>query len=127
MLGYLNSESPFDDDAWYNTKDIVEERDEYYKVIGLTSEVIIVGGHKFMASEVERVALQYEYVEFAKVEAKPNPITGQHVELTVQSTANIEVDKVGMKTFLASLLPNHMMPKRIRVASTSVGHRFKRA
>ena len=48
-----------------------------------TSEVINVGGLKFMASEVERVALQYEYVELAKAEAKPNPITGQHVELTV--------------------------------------------
>lgn len=36
-----------------------------------------------MASEVERVALQYEKVELAKVEAKSNPIIGQHLELTV--------------------------------------------
>ena len=27
MLSYLNADSPFDDDGWYNTKDIVEERD----------------------------------------------------------------------------------------------------
>ena len=47
-----------------------------------------------MASEVERVALQYEFVELAKAEAKPNPITGQHVELTVQSSSNGEVDNV---------------------------------
>ena len=80
-----------------------------------------------MASEVERVALQYEYFELAKAEAKPNPVTGQHVELTVQSTVNSEVDKVGLKTFLAAKLPNHMMPKRIKVAAVSVGHRFKRA
>ena len=127
MLGYLNAESPFDDEGWYNTKDIVEARDGYYKVTGRTSEVINVGGLKFMASEVERVALQYEHVELAKAEAKPNPITGQHVELTVQSSSNGEVDKVGLKTFLSAQLPNHMMPKRIRVASVSVGHRFKRA
>jgi long-chain acyl-CoA synthetase len=127
MLGYLNAESPFDDEGWYNTKDIVEERDGYYKVTGRTSEVINVGGLKFMASEVERVALQYEHVELAKAEAKPNPITGQHVELTIQSASNGEVDKFGLKTFLAEQLPNHMMPKRIRVASVSVGHRFKRA
>ena len=63
----------------------------------------------------------------AKAEAKPNPITGQHVELTVQSASNGLVDKVGLKTFLAAQLPKHMMPKRIRVASVSVGHRFKRA
>ena len=127
MLGYINAESPFDDEGWYNTKDIVEERDGYYKVTGRTSEVINVGGLKFMASEVERVALQYEHVELAKAEAKSNPITGQHVELTVQSASNGEVDKVGLKTFLAAQLPNHMMPKRIRVASVSVGHRFKRS
>jgi long-chain acyl-CoA synthetase len=126
MLGYLNAESPFDDEGWYNTKDIVEVRDGYYKVTGRTSEVINVGGLKFMASEVERVALQYEHVELAKAEAKPNPITGQHVELTVQAASNGEVDKVGLKTFLAAQLPNHMMPKRIRVGSVSVGHRFKR-
>jgi acyl-CoA synthetase (AMP-forming)/AMP-acid ligase II len=127
MLGYLNAESPFDGEGWYNTKDIVEKRDDYYKVIGRTSEVINVGGLKFMAYEVERVALQYGNVELVKAEAKSNPITGQHVELTVQPATNTEVDKVGLKTFLSGQLPNHMMPKRIKVASVSVGHRFKRA
>ena len=127
MLGYLNAESPFDNEGWYNTKDIVEESNGYYKVTGRTSEVINVGGLKFMASEVERVALQYDYIELAKAEAKLNPITGQHVELTVQSAANSDVDKVDLKTFLAAKLPKHMMPKRIRIASISVGHRYKKA
>ena len=126
MIGYLNADSPFDEEGWYNTKDIVEERDGYYKVTGRTSEVINVGGLKFMASEVERIALEYEHVELAKAEAKPNPITGQHVELTIQSAAHHEVDKAGLKSFLNEQLPNHMMPKRIRIASVSVGHRFKR-
>jgi acyl-CoA synthetase (AMP-forming)/AMP-acid ligase II len=127
MLGYLNADSPFDREGWYNTKDIVEERDGYYKVTGRSSEVINVGGLKFMASEVERVALQYENVALVKAEAKLNPITGQHVELTVQSSTNNEVDKAGLKTFLTEQLPNHMMPKRIKFASVSVGHRLKRA
>lgn len=126
MLGYLNAESPFDSDGWYNTKDIVEERDGLYKVTGRTSEAINVGGLKFMASDVERVALQYEHVELAKAEAKPNPITGQHVELTVQSVSNHNVDKAGLKAFLSEQLPNHMVPKRLKVSSVSVGHRFKR-
>lgn len=126
MLGYLNADSPFDKNGWYNTKDIVEERDGYYKVTGRTSEVINVGGLKFMASEVERVALQYENVELVKAEAKPNPITGQHVELTVQLVENRNLDKAGLKKFLSEQFPNHMVPKRIRVASVSVGHRFKK-
>lgn len=127
MLGYLNADSPFDNEGWYNTKDIVEERDGFYKVTGRTSEVINVGGLKFMASEVERVALQYEYVELAKAEAKPNPITGQHVELTVQIAPNCSLDKSDFKIFLNSALPKHMQPKRLRFSEVAVGHRFKKA
>jgi len=126
MLGYLNEDSPFDEDGWYNTKDIVEERDGYYKVTGRTSDVINVGGLKFMASEVERVALQFEGVELVKVQGKPNPITGQHVELNVQPASNIEIDKKELKEFLSANLANHMVPKRLKVSSVSVGHRFKR-
>lgn len=127
MLGYLNANSPFDQDGWYNTKDIVEERDGYYKVTGRSSEVINVGGLKFMASEVEQVALQYYNVELAKAEPKPNPITGQHVELIVQSAANQDVDKASLKNFLNERLPDHMRPKRIRIASVCVSHRFKKS
>ena len=126
MLGYLNAESPFNEQGWYSTKDIVEERNGYYKVIGRTSEVINVGGLKFMASEVERVALQFEGVELAKAEGKSNPITGQHLELTVQSAPNVDIDKVKLKSFLTGILPKHMMPSRLKVSSITVGHRFKR-
>ena len=126
MLGYLNAESPFDKEGWYNTQYLVEERNGFFKVIGRTSEVINVGGLKFMASEVERVALEYDHVELAKAEPKPNPITGQHVELTVQPAANHELDKASLKLFLSKQLSDHMMPKRIKISSVNVGHRFKR-
>jgi len=126
MLGYLNAKSPFNEDGWYNTKDIVEVRNGYYRVTGRTSEVINVGGLKFMASEVERVALQFEGVELAKAVGKPNPITGEHVELTVQPTLDNDIDKDNLKAYLSSQLPNHMLPKRIMISSVSVGHRYKR-
>ncbi|MDB4115494.1 fatty acid--CoA ligase family protein [Planktomarina sp.] len=126
MLGYLNADSPFDDRGWYNTKDIVEERDGYYKVTGRTTEVINVGGLKFMASEVERVALQFDGVELVKAEGRPNPITGQHVELNVQAVRNVNIDKSALKNFLSSKLPSHMVPKRLTISSVIVGHRFKR-
>ena len=86
MLGYLNADSPFDKDGWYCTKDVVEKNGDYYMITGRTSETINVGGLKFMASEVERIVLQFEGIELAKVESKTNPITGQHVELIVQPT-----------------------------------------
>lgn len=126
MLGYLNADSPFDKEGWYDTKDVVEERNGYYKIIGRTSDVINVGGLKFMASEVERVALKYKYIELAKAEAKSNPITGQHVELTVQSNEKYNLNMDDLKIFLNKHLPNHMMPKRIRVSSLDISHRYKR-
>lgn len=127
MLGYLNAPSPFDAEGWYDTKDVVEVKDGYYKVTGRISDVINVGGLKFMASEVERVALQFPNVSLVKATPKPNPITGQHVELLVQPTSENGVDKEALLVFLKERLQPHMVPKRIRVESVAVGHRFKKA
>ena len=126
MLGYLNAKTPFDADGWYNTKDIVEEREGYYKVIGRTSEVINVGGLKFMASEVERVALTFPNISLVKATPKQNPITGQHVELLVQPIENTTVDKDALIVYLKGRLQPHMVPKRVRLENIAVGHRFKR-
>ena len=127
MVGYMNAESPFDAEGWYDTKDIVETKGEFYKVTGRIGEVINVGGLKFMASEVERVALEYPGVALVKAEAKSNPITGQHVELTAQAAESASINQKELAAFLAERLPAHMVPRRVRIQSVSVGHRFKRA
>jgi long-chain acyl-CoA synthetase len=127
MLGYLNAPSPFDVEGWYDTKDVVDVKDDYYKVTGRISDVINVGGLKFMASEVERVALKFPSVSLVKATAKLNPITGQHVELLVQAATEGAVDKVTLLEFLKDRLQPHMVPKRIRIEAVAVGHRFKRA
>ena len=127
MLGYLNASSPFDDEGWYDTKDVVEVKDGHYKVTGRISDVINVGGLKFMASEVERVALTYPNVALVKAAPKSNPITGQHVELLVQPTQDDGIDKEELMIFLKERLQPHMVPKRIRVERVAVGHRFKRS
>ncbi|UUZ63788.1 acyl--CoA ligase [Polaromonas sp. P1-6] len=127
MLGYLNAPSPFDAEGWYDTKDVVEEANGCYKVVGRISDVINVGGLKFMASEVERVALEFPNVSLVKAYPKQNPITGQHVELMVQPTTEGFVNKDSLMSYLKSKLQPHMVPKRIRVEDVSVGHRFKKA
>ena len=126
MIGYLNAENPFDKDGWYNTRDIVEEKNGYYKISGRTTEVINVGGLKFMASEVERVAHRLDGIELVKVEGKNNPITGQHVEITIQLKKNTKLDKNDIKEFLFHNLPPHMVPKRINISNVNVGHRYKK-
>jgi acyl-CoA synthetase (AMP-forming)/AMP-acid ligase II len=127
MLGYLNAPSPFDAEGWYDTKDVVEVKDGYYKITGRVSDVINVGGLKFMASEVERVALTFPNVSLVKATPKQNPITGQHVELVVQPTAESVVDKAKLLTYLKERLQPHMVPKRVRVEGVTVGHRFKKS
>jgi long-chain acyl-CoA synthetase len=126
MLGYLNAPSPFDAEGWYDTKDVVEVKDGYYKVTGRISDVINVGGLKFMASEVERVALEFPNVSLVKAKSKPNPITGHHVELLVQPAFNIVIDKDLFLEFLKERLQPHMVPKRIFIENVLVGHRFKK-
>lgn len=127
MLGYLNAPSPFDSEEWYDSKDVVEVKDDYYKVVGRISDVINVGGLKFMASEVERVALMYPNISLVKAIPKHNPITGQHVELLVQPSSEGVIDKNALISFLKERLQPHMVPKRIRLESVVVGHRFKKA
>ena len=116
MLGYLNANNPFYDEGWYNTKDIIEKQNEYFKIIGRITEVINVGGLKFMASEVERATLQFNGVEFARAEGKNNPITGQHVELIIQIKKGSSLNLSKFKLFLKKHLPKHMVPMRIKIS-----------
>ena len=127
MIGYLNAVSPFYQEGWYDTKDIVEIKNGYYKVTGRISDIINVGGLKFMASEVERVVLNFPNVLLAKVIAKQNPITGQHVELIVQPTKERILDKELLINFLKKKLQSHMVPKRIKIETVNVKHRFKKS
>ena len=126
MLGYLNAESPFDEDGWYNTKDIVETKGEFIKIVGRDTEAINVGGLKFMASEVEQAALKFPGVAHAKAVGRDNPITGQHVELSVQPKEDVVLDKRALGKFLGENLPRHMQPQRLKIGGITVGHRFKR-
>ncbi len=126
MLGYLNAETPFDSEGWYNTKDVVRSKGELIEVIGRDSEEINVGGLKFMASEVERVALEYPGIIHAKVVAKPNPITGNHVEMTIQLEDNNYLDRTVLAKYFKKNLPSHMRPQKIVFGVITIGHRFKK-
>ncbi|WP_165178102.1 fatty acid--CoA ligase family protein [Desulfovibrio sp. ZJ369] len=125
MLGYLNAPSPFDEDGWYDTGDVVSEKDGYFRIDGRSRDIINVGGLKFAASEVENAALHFPGVAFARAEGRMNPITGQHVELKVQPCDGGHVDTSALLTFLKTRLPAHMAPKRIRLQDMTISHRFK--
>ncbi len=126
MIGYLNAPSPFNKDGWYNTKDIVESDGTFIRVIGRDSEVINVGGQKFMASEVERAALENQAIDFIQVHPKDNPITGQHIEVTIQLKEGSKENKSSIKSFFIDRMPKHMRPQKITFSKVHIGHRFKK-
>ncbi len=126
MLGYLNAESPFSEDGWYDTGDIVEVRDDWFKVIGRKSQIISVGGLKILPSEIEKVFLEHTAVKDVKIFAKDNPILGQHIEATVDLIDDSNLNKKELKNYLENNLPEYAVPHRIKIGKVSYNHRFKK-
>lgn len=131
MLGYLNAPQPFDEQGWFRTGDIVLADGPWLRVMGRINDVINVGGLKVRPEEVEKEALTLPGVLFAKARAGSNPITGQHVELALQ-TAEPLPDKEAEQIFttqarraLAERLPAHAAPRRITLEVLPMSHRFK--
>ena len=127
MIGYLNAQSPFDEEGWYNTKDCVEVNEEgYIKIAGRDSEIINVGGLKFMPAEIEKIALKFSGVKHAKAYSRENPITGQHAELLIEKEASIDLDLDQLKSFIKKRVSKHMMPTKIKLIKLNISHRFKK-
>ena len=125
MVGYLNAPSPFVD-GWYDTGDIVERDGDYIMVVGRAREILNVGGLKILPGEVERVALLHPDVLRAKVIGVPNPITGQHIEVTVEPREGASLDRRTMMTHFRSHLQKQLSPHKVTIGRVEVSHRFKK-
>ena len=78
-----------------------------------------------MPSEVENICLRYKGIKHVKVTGRENPITGQHVELLVES--NKSIDKSSLRKYLKVNLPKHMIPLKIIFGEVKLSHRFKKS
>ena len=126
MLGYLNAESPFDENGWYQTNDRVVQDDEYIKVVGRNNDIVNVGGLKFLLTEVERVAYQHPDIALVKAVARTNPISGEHVEISVEMRELGLIAPEELRLYFNSSLPSHMVPRKIKFEKIEIGHRHKR-
>jgi long-chain acyl-CoA synthetase len=126
MMGYLNADSPFDQEGWYDTKDLVEVKGDLLKVVGRTTDVVNVAGLKFLTSEVESVALNYPGISNLRILVKSNPITGEHIEIIIKVVNKDLFSIEDFKLFLAAKLPKHMLPRRITFGDVVINHRFKK-
>ena len=129
MLGYLNAASPFDEEGWFNTQDMVEEDGEYIRILGRKSDIINVGGEKVYPVQVESVLLKMENVLDVTVRAERNMIIGNVVAATFTLLKPEELDsfKQRVRKFCRGQLPRYAVPVRIEISQRlQVGPRLKK-
>ena len=133
MLGYLNAPSPFTEDGWFDTNDVVEVDGEYVRILGRKSEIINVGGEKVYPAEVENVIQELEAVGEVTVYGEKNAITGNIVCADI--TARSPLDLSGQKDLIALVkqhcrekLQKYKVPLRVNIV-TEQQHteRFKKS
>ena len=129
MLGYLNAPSPFDEDGWYNTHDVVEVDGPFIRILGRTTELINVGGQKVYPSEVESILLEMENVGEVTVWGEANPVTGQVVaaRVTLIQPEDQQSFERGLYRFCRGRLAAYKIPVVVEIVEGSHhGQRFKK-
>jgi len=136
MLGYLNAPSPFTDDGWFDTNDMVEVDGEYLRILGRKSDLINVGGEKVYPAEVENVIQELEAVAEVTVYGEQNAITGNIVCADITPATPLESShETSQEKELVALVKRHCrerlqrfkVPLRVNVVSESQHtERFKK-
>ena len=129
MLGYLNADSPFTEDGWFKTGDMVEYDGDYIKILGRNSDMINFGGTKVYPAEVENVIQQMEDVEEVSVSGESHPMTGQMIKVNVvlkTNETNPEFKK-RMNLYCLDKLPRYKIPQKVLISKTKLyNERFKK-
>ena len=117
MLGYLNAPSPFSDDGWFLTGDLVETDGDYFKILGRASESINVGGQKVHPVEVESVIQEMENVAESAVFAEPNAIVGEVVCARVRLVREEDPKEFvrRLRRFCSDRLERYKVPVKVTI------------
>jgi acyl-CoA synthetase (AMP-forming)/AMP-acid ligase II len=129
MLGYLNAPSPFTEDGWMNTGDIVDVDGEFIRFRGRVSEVINVGGEKVFPVEVEAVIRQHDNVAEVGVYGEKNPITGNIVcaEIVLKRDEDEHEFTRRLKRFCSERMRRYKVPVKVEIVKGDLhGQRFKK-
>lgn len=129
MLGYLNAESPFTDDGYLRTGDLVEQDGDWIRILGRQSDLINVGGQKVYPAEVESVISSYPGVQDVTVYGEANPLLGKIVCATIVVEDGLDKGafRNDLKKYCSNLLQPFMVPMKIKfVDEIALSTRFKR-
>lgn len=129
MLGYLNAPSPFTEDGWFITGDMVEVKGDYVRILGRDTEIINVGGEKVYPAEVEGVIGDMPGVLDVCVTSEDHAITGKIVKAVVRLSTDEDRSafRKRMTAFLADKLPTYKIPQKVTLTDQDMhGDRFKK-
>jgi long-chain acyl-CoA synthetase len=130
MLGYLNADSPFTDDGYLITGDLVETDGEWIRILGRQSDIINVGGQKVYPAEVETILLECPGVADVLVYGESNPILGKVVcaDLILESNVEESVVRQAIRLLCKEKMQAYMSPVKIKfVQEIAQTGRLKRA
>ena len=130
MIGYLNADSPFTEDGWFKTGDAVEEKNEYIKILGRTSEIINVGGQKVYPVEVENEINKIHNIADCLVKGEKNALVGQIVVAIVKlvKEENFSDATKRIRLYLKDKLESYKIPQKIIISNDKelFNQRFKK-
>lgn len=131
ILGYLNaSMDSFTDDGWFQTGDLVEEKENgYIQIIGRNKEVINVGGLKVLPMEVESVLLEMDEVSDCMVYSEKSAITGQIVvaDIVINRHVSPKEARAMIRKFCKDRLEEYKIPIKMNFTEkTNFNERFKK-
>jgi len=129
MLGYLNLPSPFDDEGFFHTGDLVECDGEYITILGRRTDVINVGGQKVFPAEVESIILDLPEIDDVTVSGERNILTGEVVVARVSTSRDLPPRdvKARVRAACAAQLSEYKVPAKVVVnRGVEYSPRFKK-
>jgi acyl-CoA synthetase (AMP-forming)/AMP-acid ligase II len=120
MVGYLNAPSPFTDDGYFMTGDLVEVDGEFIRFLGRDSDVINVGGQKVHPAEIEALLQPHPAIAEVAVYGEPNPILGAVVACKVRPVdpeTTASALRLAIRTWLAGKVEGYKIPQRVTVTT----------
>lgn len=112
MQGYLNAPSPFTDDGFLKTGDLVEVDGDFLRFQGRESDVINVGGQKVFPAEIEAIVAELDAVAEVAVFGEPSAILGAVVVCRVRP-ADRTIEPPALRALIRKHLTGRIEPYKI--------------
>lgn len=127
MIGYLNAPSPYTEDGYFMTMDMVEQDGEYYKILGRKSEIINISGEKVYPAEVESFFMGMDGVEDVAVKGESNPLIGSIVvaKFKINTGESLAEFKKRMNAYAKGKIADFKIPQKVRLVTDEEIHSIR--